>query len=101
MLVVALFTALLCAYYVFDTANAQKNIYRQQLRGAYKKRPWYIFPQFSYMSCGPTPKHIKTKAGSPLLVDGWYKYARKVHYTADAIMAMMWGLSCGMSHFLP
>ena len=101
MLVVALFTALLCAYYVFDTANAQKNIYRQQLRGAYKKRPWYIFPQFSYMSCGPTPKHIKTKAGSPLLVDGWYKYARKVHYTADASMAMMWGLSCGVSHFLP
>jgi len=101
ILVVALFVALLCAYYVFDTANAQKNIYRQQLRGAYQKRPWYIFPQFSYMSCGPNPKHIKTKAGSPLLVDGWYKYARKVHYTADASMAMMWGLSCGLSHFLP
>lgn len=99
-LVVALFVALLVVYYVWDTANSQKNIYRQQLRGTFKQRPWWVFPQLPW-NCVPQPKHIKTKQGTPLLVDGWYKYARKVQYTADALMALFWGLACGTSHALP
>ena len=32
---------------------------------------------------------------------GWWAYARKIHYTCDVLMALIWGLSCGTGHFLP
>ena len=47
------------------------------------------------------PRYLDTAAGSKLLVDGWWRYARKPHYTADVLMALSWGLVCGVDHFLP
>lgn len=44
---------------------------------------------------------IETRAGSPLLVDGWYAFCRKPHYTADLGMAFAWGAACGFGHLLP
>lgn len=32
---------------------------------------------------------------------GWYGKARKTHYSADTGMAVLWGLCCGFSSFLP
>jgi Delta24(24(1))-sterol reductase len=89
---------LLLAYYVWDTANSQKNRFRMQQRGTFIKRK--AFPQLPWGTLH-NPKYLKTASGSMLLTDGWYRYARKIHYAADALMAITWGLSCGFSSFLP
>lgn len=90
---------LLHAYYVWDTANSQKNRFRMQQRGTYIERKW-AFPQFEWGTL-KDPKYMTTKAGSCLLVDGWWAEARKIHYTADLTMALIWGLSCGFGSFIP
>lgn len=93
-----LLLVLLIAYYVWDTANSQKNRFRMQQRGTFIKRK--AFPQLPWGTL-KNPTYIKTASGSMLLTDGWYRYARKVHYAADTLMAITWGLSCGFSSFLP
>lgn len=93
-----LFAVLLFAYYVWDTANSQKNRFRMQLRNTFIKRN--TFPQLPWGTL-KNPKYIQTKTGDALLTDGWYKYGRKIHYTADTVMAITWGLSCGFSGVLP
>ena len=97
---------------------------RMMEAGTYVPRPWAI-PQLPWGTLH-NPKVISTKAGTKLLVDGWYvcshvgcittavlltllradararyKYARKIHYSADICMALIWGLCCGVKHFLP
>jgi len=89
---------LLAAYYVWDTAQSQRNRWRMSLRGIVIPRS--APPQFKYGTL-VNPKHLDTACGSKLLVDGWWAYARKIHYTADIVMALTWGLSCGTRHFLP
>ena len=92
------FVLLFGAYYVWDTANSQRNRFRMQLNGSYVRRR--AFPQLPWGTLRD-PRHLRTEAGSRLLVDGWWRYARKPHYTADALMALSWGLICGFDHFLP
>jgi len=92
------FALLFGAYYVWDTANGQRNRFRMQLNGSYVKR--MAFPQLPWDTLR-NPRHLDTEAGSKLLVDGWWRYARKPHYTADVLMALSWGLICGFDHFLP
>ena len=92
------FVLLFGAYYVWDTANSQRNRFRMQINGSYVKRR--AFPQLPWGTL-ENPRHLDTRAGSKLLVDGWWRYARKPHYTADVLMALSWGLICGFDHFLP
>jgi len=92
------FVLLLGAYYVWDTANSQKNRFRMQLDGTYVARR--TFPQLPWGTL-KEPASLATRCGSRLLVDGWYRWARKIHYTADAVMALSWGLICGFGSFLP
>jgi delta24(24(1))-sterol reductase len=54
-------------------------------RNAFPQVPWNIIKN---------PKYLKTTCGSPLLIDGYWKYCRKPAYTADICMATLWGLSC-------
>lgn len=97
----AVFFALyLLAYYVWDTSNSQKNHFRSVLAGTYKARPWYVFPQLPWKVL-QNPSYISTKAGTPLLTDGWFKYARKLNYTMDIYFALAWGFACGTTYFLP
>jgi delta24(24(1))-sterol reductase len=69
-----------------------------QMRGTYVKRQ--AFPQLPWGTL-TNPVYLKTKNGNLLLVDGWWRFARKIHYTADLLMALSWGLICGFTHFLP
>jgi len=97
-LLVAMFALLLFVYYVWDTAQSQRNRFRMKLRGTFVKR--YTFPQLPWGTL-ENPKVLKTKCGSTLLIDGWWAYARKIHYTCDIVMATLWGMSCGFTHVLP
>ncbi|MCB9663593.1 MAG: delta(24(24(1)))-sterol reductase [Alphaproteobacteria bacterium] len=92
------FVLLFCAYYVWDTAQSQRNRFRMRERGTYVKR--LAFPQLPWGTL-TNPRVITTKAGSKLLIDGWWAYARKIHYTADIVMALTWGLITGFTHVLP
>jgi delta24(24(1))-sterol reductase len=92
------FALLLFAYYVWDTSQSQRNRFRMQLRGTFVKRR--AFPQLPWGTL-ENPRYLDTASGSKLLVDGWWRYARKIHYTADVAMALSWGLICGFTNFLP
>lgn len=78
---VAMYLVLVLAYYVWDTANSQKNRFRMKRAGvedAVIRRK--TFPQlpWGYIE---NPKTIGEKGKAELFVDGWYQYARRLHYT--------------------
>jgi delta24(24(1))-sterol reductase len=93
-----LFAVLLGAYYVWDTAQSQKNRFRMQERGTYLRRR--TFPQLPWGTL-ENPRYLRTANGGTLLVDGWWAWARKIHYAADVVMAFTWALSCGFRGVLP
>jgi len=86
---------LLLAYWVWDEANYHKCYFKMEQRGEIINRN--LFPTFRHVK---DPKVIKSEVGV-LLIDGWYGVARKVHYAADACMALLWGLSCGFGSLMP
>lgn len=93
-----LVVVLLCAYYVWDTAQSQKNHFRLQYSGVTITR--WTFPQLPWRQLDH-PVYLTTAKGTPLLIDGWWAYARKIHYTADIVMSLCWALTCGFAHFIP
>ncbi len=95
---VGCFALLFVSYYVWDTSQSQRNRFRMQRRGTFVKRR--AFPQLPWGTL-KEPRTLQTAQGNELLIDGWWRYARKIHYTADVGMALSWGLICGFDHFLP
>lgn len=92
------YTSYLFAYWVWDTGNSQKAMFRCQERGYEQHRK--TFPQLPWKSI-KNPQSIKTSTGDSLLCDGWYKYARKIQYTADLYFAITWGLITGFRSPFP
>ena len=70
---VFLYVFLLCAYYVFDTCNSQKNRFRQMEQGTLIIRK--TFPQLPWQTL-KNPTFIKCKNGGTLLTSGWCKFAQ-------------------------
>ncbi|KAI9708823.1 MAG: C-24(28) sterol reductase [Bogoriella megaspora] len=89
---VFLYVSYIFAYWVWDTANSQKNMFRARGRGTVQHRK--TFPQLPWKEI-KDPKTIKTETGDDLLCDGWYGLARKIHYTCDSYFAFTWGLITG------
>ena len=92
------YTSYLFVYWIWDTCNSQKNCFRQAERGTLLKRK--TFPQLPWQKV-EKPKTIKTGTGGTIMVDGWYKYARKIHYTCDLYFALSWGLITGFASPFP
>ncbi|KAI0774786.1 ERG4/ERG24 ergosterol biosynthesis protein [Trametes elegans] len=95
---IALYTTLLCAYYVFDTSMSQKSRFKMQMQGVMTYRK--AFPQLPWGTV-KDPKYIQTAHGNRLLIDGWWAYSRKPNYVADWIMSVMWGASQGTCSIIP
>lgn len=95
---VALFVSYLFVYWVWDTANSQKNSFRMMERGTWVKRT--TFPQLPWQEVH-NPKTIVSENGDTILADGWYGLARKVHYSCDMFFALSWGLVTGFNSPFP
>ncbi|CAG8597465.1 18166_t:CDS:2 [Acaulospora morrowiae] len=89
---------LLFGYYIWDTANSQKNKFRMANNGVHIKR--YTFPQLPW-GVLKNPSYIKTSHGNLILTGGWWGIARKIHYTADLMMAFSWGFITGFNSPIP
>ncbi|KQK75443.1 Lamin-B receptor [Amazona aestiva] len=72
-------------YYIFRSANSQKNSFRRNPAD----------PKLAYLKC------IPTATGKGLLVTGWWGFVRHPNYLGDIIMALAWSLPCGFNHILP
>lgn len=98
-LLALLFIVYLFMYWIWDTTNSQKNRFRQQERGgqALQRK---AFPQLPWQTV-ENPRIIKTATGDSILADGWYGYARKIHYTCDFFFALSWGLVTGFNSPFP
>ena len=46
-----------------------------------------------------TPRYLNTKVGSRLLVDGWWRYARKIHYTSGCAHGAVMGFDLRLRFF--
>jgi delta24(24(1))-sterol reductase len=95
---VLFFSSYLFVYWVWDTCNSQKNMFRARSRGSALDRK--TFPQLPYKEV-KNPVTIKTETGDDLLCDGWYGKARKIHYSCDVYFSTTWGLICGFKSPFP
>ncbi|KAG9302289.1 hypothetical protein G9A89_008780 [Geosiphon pyriformis] len=92
------YALLLGGYYIWDTANSQKNRFRMITNGTYIPRK--TFPQLPWGTL-KNPTFIKTTHGNLLLTSGWWGIARKIHYTADLMMAFAWAFITGFHTIIP
>jgi len=71
-------------YYIFRSANNEKNRFRVNPKD----------PRVAHL------KYMETKAGSKLLISGWWGIARHVNYLGDWIMAWSYCLPTGVAGYL-
>ncbi|KAG9244127.1 Delta(14)-sterol reductase-like protein [Calycina marina] len=71
-------------YYIFRSANNEKNRFRVDPTD----------PRVSHL------KYIETKSGSKLLISGWWGTARHINYLGDWIMAWTYCLPTGIAGYL-
>lgn len=64
----SLFVTLVTAYYIWDTANSQKNNFRAQMSGSFTDHKRFPALPWRYIK---NPSYIKCKNGGTLLTSGW------------------------------
>ncbi|KAK1975088.1 ergosterol biosynthesis ERG4/ERG24 family protein [Colletotrichum cereale] len=95
----ALTAAYLFFYWMWDSANGQKNAFRHQERGQLVVER-KTFPQVPWRAI-ENPKVIETDAGDRIMVDGWFAIIRKPNYVPDMFFAFSWGLITGFKSVFP
>ncbi|KAK5222578.1 C-24(28) sterol reductase [Exophiala xenobiotica] len=93
-----LYLAYLFVYWVWDTTNSQKNRFRAKESGGAITRK--AFPQLPWQSV-ENPRVIRSEDGGTILADGWYAYARKIHYSCDLFFALSWAAVTGFQSPFP
>ena len=83
------YIAYLFVYWVWDTANSQKNCFRHEERGTLTNRK--AFPQLPWQRV-KNPKTIETEAGDSLLVDGWCKFCFKTELLRSRLTQRQTGM---------
>ncbi|KAI8976037.1 ergosterol biosynthesis ERG4/ERG24 [Pilobolus umbonatus] len=75
----------LIGYWIFRSANAQKDTFR-------KKPLSFPVKDLTY---------IQTKTGSKLITSGWWGKSRHINYFGDWLMSLAWCLPCGFNSIIP
>ncbi|KAI8075921.1 ergosterol biosynthesis ERG4/ERG24 [Gilbertella persicaria] len=75
----------LVGYYIFRSANSQKNEFR-------------AFPDSPRSK---KLKYIQTKTGSKLITSGWWGMSRHINYLGDWLMSLSYSLPCGFGSVIP
>lgn len=70
-------------YYIFRSANSQKDTFRQNANNP------------------DGLEFIETKAGTRLITSGWWGKARHINYLGDWLMSVAWCLPCGFGSVIP
>eukprot|EP01006_Ploeotia_vitrea_P012373 TRINITY_DN32816_c0_g1_i1.p1 TRINITY_DN32816_c0_g1~~TRINITY_DN32816_c0_g1_i1.p1 ORF type:complete len:446 (+),score=203.50 TRINITY_DN32816_c0_g1_i1:42-1340(+) len=83
--VLAIIAVKLVGYYIFRSANLQKDRFRNDP----------MHPAVRNL------RSIPTSRGTKLLCDGWWGQARHINYLGDWLMGVSWCLPCGFDHVLP
>ncbi|KAF3391444.1 hypothetical protein F1880_007384 [Penicillium rolfsii] len=91
-------TVYLFFYWMWDSANGQKNAFRHKEKGQLVKRN--TFPQVPWQAI-ENPKTIETDTGDSIMVDGWFAIVRKPNYIPDMFFSMSWGLITGFRSPFP
>ncbi|KAI8382992.1 ergosterol biosynthesis ERG4/ERG24 [Blakeslea trispora] len=72
-------------YFIFRSANSQKNEFRAFPNSPKAKKL----------------KYIETKSGSKLIISGWWGVSRHINYLGDWLMSLSWSLPCGFGSVIP
>lgn len=85
----------LFGYYLFRTANHQKDLFRRTDGKCtiWGRKPAYI--ECAYSSADGQKHHSK------LLISGFWGVARHLNYTGDLLGSLAYCLACGVSYLLP
>lgn len=72
-------------YYIFRSANSEKDAFRRDPTD----------PSVNQLT------YLETQRGTRLITSGWWGMARKINYTGDWIMTFSWCLLCGWQSPVP
>lgn len=102
--VLAIVALQLTGYYIFRSANSQKDKSRRNPNDpSVRGKCTYFFcvhVNEAHDIC-PDLKYIKTEAGTRLLISGWWGKARHINYLGDWLMSVAWCLPCGFGSMIP